>query len=96
MTVADLPNVVRAALDSPSVERLRTMPSAHPPRILLLYGSLRERSYSKLLTLEAERLLNHFGAETRVFDPHGLPLPDGAPVVSGRLTLRLFAAEKSE
>jgi arsenic resistance protein ArsH len=44
----------------------------------LLYGSLRERSYSKLLTLEAERLLQMMGAETRVFDPHGLPLPDGA------------------
>jgi arsenic resistance protein ArsH len=50
--------------------------STHPPRILLLYGSLRERSYSRFLTLEAERLLRHFGAETRVFDPHGLPLPD--------------------
>ena len=50
--------------------------STHPPRILLLYGSLRERSYSRFLTLEAERLLKHFGAETRVFDPHGLPLPD--------------------
>ena len=80
MTVSDLPNLVRAALDNPSIERLRTTPSAHPPRILLLYGSLRERSYSRLLTLEAERLLNHFGADTRVFDPHGLPLPDGAPV----------------
>lgn len=80
MTVADLPNVVRAALENPSLERVRTTPSNHPPRILLLYGSLRERSYSKLLTLEAERLLNHFGAETRVFDPHGLPLPDGASV----------------
>lgn len=78
--IENLPNVVRAALDSPSVERLRMTPSAHPPRILLLYGSLRERSYSRLLTLEAERLLNHFGAETRVYDPHGLPLPDGAPV----------------
>jgi arsenic resistance protein ArsH len=42
--------------------------STHPPRILLLYGSLRERSYSRFLTLEAERLLQHFGAETRVFD----------------------------
>lgn len=79
VTDADLPNVVRAVFDSPSVEHLRTTPSVHLPRILLLYGSLRERSYSKLLTLEAERLLNQFGAETRVFDPHGLPLPDGAP-----------------
>ena len=47
-----------------------------PPRILLLYGSLRERSYSRFLTQEAERLLRHFGCETRVFDPKGLPLPD--------------------
>lgn len=52
----------------------------HPPRILLLYGSLRERSYSRLLTLEAERLLRRLGAETRVYDPRGLPLPDSAPV----------------
>jgi arsenic resistance protein ArsH len=46
---------------------------------LLLYGSLRERSYSRLLTLEAERLLKTFGAETRIFNPQGLPLPDGHP-----------------
>jgi arsenic resistance protein ArsH len=51
----------------------------HAPRFLLLYGSLRERSYSKLLTLEAQRLLQAMGAETRVFDPAGLPQPDGAP-----------------
>ena len=51
-------------------------PSTHAPRILLLYGSLRERSYSKLLTLEAARLLLAMGAEVRVFDPAGLPLPD--------------------
>ena len=50
--------------------------SDHAPRILLLYGSLRERSYSRLLTEEAARLLEAFGAETRIFDPHGLPLPD--------------------
>ncbi len=53
--------------------------SAHPPRILLLYGSLRERSYSKLLTLEAARLLVAMGGEVRVFDPSDLPLPDAAP-----------------
>ncbi|WP_395664829.1 arsenical resistance protein ArsH [Methylocella sp.] len=74
----DLPNVEGACLDAPTIDRLRAPPSTHPPRILLLYGSLRERSYSRFLTQEAERLLNHFGAETRVFDPHGLPLPDGA------------------
>ncbi|GHE81665.1 arsenical resistance protein ArsH [Camelimonas fluminis] len=75
----NMPNIVAANLDRPDVERLRATPSSHPPRILLLYGSLRERSYSRFLTLEAQRLLKHFGAETRIFDPAGLPLPDGAP-----------------
>lgn len=53
--------------------------STHPPRILLLYGSLRTRSFSKLLTFEAERLLRSMGCETRIFDPAGLPLPDSEP-----------------
>lgn len=47
-----------------------------PPRILLLYGSLRERSYSRLAVEEAERLLRFFGCETRIFDPSDLPPPD--------------------
>ncbi len=47
-----------------------------PPRILLLYGSLRERSFSRLATEEAARLLMLFGAEVRIFDPSDLPLPD--------------------
>lgn len=51
-------------------------PATHPPRMLLLYGSLRERSYSRLLVEEAARLLRRFGAEPRIFDPRGLPLPD--------------------
>ncbi|CAH1656858.1 arsenical resistance protein ArsH [Chelatococcus asaccharovorans] len=76
----DLPNVDAGCIDIPSTDRLRATPSTHPPRILLLYGSLRARSYSRFLTLEAERLLAQFGAETRVFDPSGLPLPDGAAV----------------
>lgn len=46
------------------------------PRILLLYGSLRERSYSRLVVEEAARLLQFFGCETRIFDPFDLPLPD--------------------
>ncbi|MGY2314848.1 arsenical resistance protein ArsH [Pseudomonas sp. SDO5522_S412] len=50
-----------------------------PPRILLLYGSTRPRSFSRLLVEEAARLLRHFGAETRIFNPLGLPLPDDAP-----------------
>ena len=51
-------------------------PTEPPPRILLLYGSLRERSFSRLATEEAARLLRLFGAETRIFDPSTLPLPD--------------------
>jgi arsenic resistance protein ArsH len=47
-----------------------------PPRILLLYGSLRERSYSRLAVEESARLLQFFGCETRIFDPFDLPLPD--------------------
>ncbi|WP_328275041.1 arsenical resistance protein ArsH [Sphingobium sp.] len=47
-----------------------------PPRILLLYGSLRERSYSRLVVEESARLLKFFGCETRIFDPSDLPLPD--------------------
>jgi arsenic resistance protein ArsH len=45
----------------------------------MLYGSLRERSYSRLLTFEAARLLEAMGGEVKIFDPTGLPLPDGAP-----------------
>lgn len=51
-------------------------PNEHKPRILLLYGSLRARSFSRHATEEAARLLNYFGAETRIFDPSDLPLPD--------------------
>jgi arsenic resistance protein ArsH len=51
---------------------------SHPPRILILYGSLRERSYSRLLAHEAARLLRWFGCEVRIYDPRDLPLPDGA------------------
>lgn len=66
--------------DIPDLDRLTPeRVSTHPPRILLLYGSLRERSYSRFLTEEAARLLQRMGAETRIFDPRGLPLPDGAP-----------------
>lgn len=50
-------------------------PDDHPPRILLLYGSLRARSFSRLCVEEAARLLRLFGAETRIFDPSDLPLP---------------------
>ena len=51
---------------------------SHKPRILLLHGSLRARSFSRLVNQEAARILEHLVAETRMFDPTGLPLPDDA------------------
>jgi len=75
-----LPNVHDDLIDIPSLEQLEPRtPSFHKPRILLLYGSTRERSFSRLVTQEAARLLEGFGAETKIFDPSGLPLPDDAP-----------------
>ena len=75
-----LPNVDAAQFDVPIGARLAGAgTSTHAPRFLLLYGSLRERSYSKLLTLEAARLLQAMGGEVRIFDPAGLPLPDAVP-----------------
>jgi arsenical resistance protein ArsH len=76
---ANLPssNLDAGSYRVPSLEGLTpSKRSTHPPKILMLYGSLRERSYSHLLTLEAARLLEAMGAEVRVFDPHGLPQPD--------------------
>lgn len=74
--IPDLPNLSPEAIRQPSLPLVSR--ATHPPRILLLYGSLRERSYSRFATLEAERLLRHFGCETRVFHANGLPLPDDA------------------
>ena len=85
MPVADslalsLPNIDPALFVAPVAGPPKTRAaSAHAPRILLLYGSVRERSYSRLLSEEAARLLRAMGAETRTFDPRGLPLPDDAP-----------------
>lgn len=72
-----IPNLEADLIDLPTLDKLGGELSAtHKPRILLLYGSTRERSFSRLLTQEAARLLEMFGAETRIFDPSGLPLPD--------------------
>ena len=75
--MTEFPALQTEFADRPTLARLEpSKVSAHPPRILLLYGSLRQRSFSKLLTLEAQRILERMGAETRVFGPEGLPLPD--------------------
>jgi arsenic resistance protein ArsH len=76
--VADLdifPALDRRALEARPAAGLAD-PLGHPPRILLLYGSLRDRSYSRLVVEECARLLTLFGAEPRIFDPSELPLPD--------------------
>ncbi|WP_326543576.1 arsenical resistance protein ArsH [Pseudorhodoferax sp.] len=80
MPSLELPNVDADSFRRPDLARLLPAERAtHPPRILLLYGSVRERSYSRLVTEEAARLLHAMGAEPRIFDPRGLPQPDGAP-----------------
>ena len=74
-----LPNLDDASFRQ--VERSRLLLSASNtnwPRILLLYGSLRKRSFSRLATEEAARVLHRLGATTRTFNPSGLPLPDDA------------------
>lgn len=80
MTEHHIPNIDNDLVDLPTAEKLAiAQRSTHKLRILLLYGSTRERSFSRLLTEEAARLLEHFGAETRIFNPTGLPLADDVP-----------------
>jgi arsenical resistance protein ArsH len=75
----DMPALEAELLQLPSIDKLATgLNITHKPRILLLYGSTRERSFSRLVTEEAARLLQLLGAEPRIFDPRGLPLPDDA------------------
>jgi arsenic resistance protein ArsH len=77
---SDLPNADPESLRVPELAELSPVQAvAHRPRILLLYGSLRERSFSRFTTEEAARLLRAFGAETKIFNPSGLPLPDDQP-----------------
>lgn len=71
----ELPNIDRNSLHLPETERL-ALPGEpdHPPRVMMLCGSLRTRSYSRFLSQEAKRVLEALGAEVRLFDPAGLPL----------------------
>ena len=76
----DLPNLAHSQLTAPDSAALFDQSLQHKPRILLLYGSLRERSFSRLVTEEAARLLELLGCETRTFNPSGLPLPGDADI----------------
>ena len=79
MADANTPNIDDACFHQIENERLpQAQRATHAPRILLLYGSVRKRSFSRLMCEEAARILNRLGAETRLFDPCGLPLPDDA------------------
>ena len=77
--MSDLPAVSPMHLRQPDMDALRPAFSTHKPRILILYGSLRAVSYSRLLAQEAARLLEYFGCEVRIFNPEDLPLPDAEP-----------------
>ena len=80
MHQADLPHLRHELFDKPDNNKLHGLPiMQHPPKILLLYGSLRAQSFSRLLAEEAARLLQAMGCETRFFNPSGLPLADDAP-----------------
>lgn len=76
----DLPNMDTGLFQQPDIQQLLAPQRAnHAPRILLLYGSVRERSYSRLTAQEAARILHALGGDTRMFSPSGLPLVDDAP-----------------
>lgn len=74
----NLPNIDLNLLEHPTFEKVQARENEHPPRILLLYGSNRARSFSRLAVLEAGRILEQFGAEVKIFHPKALPLPEDA------------------
>ncbi|MCV2401516.1 arsenical resistance protein ArsH [Marinomonas sp. C2222] len=69
-------NLNTEAFDTIDHSKMSVNQSSHKARILLLYGSLRERSFSRLVVEESARILESLGAETRIFNPTGLPQPD--------------------
>lgn len=94
--IHDLPNIENSQLQAMDRDQLELQPAPdHAPRVLMLYGSLRARSFSRLLSEEAARVLHAFGADVRIFDPTGLPLvsePDeDHPKVRELLELSLWS-----
>lgn len=80
LTVNDLslPQLDEAHFQRPTVQDFNVNLSTTPPKFLLLYGSLRERSYSRLVVEECARLLTAMGADVKIYSPGGLPLVDDA------------------
>ncbi len=77
MDQSSLPNMDHACFNEIELDKLFVPERGiHKPKILLLYGSLRERSFSRLVVVESARILEKLGAETKIFHPNGLPLPD--------------------
>ena len=92
---SSLPNVSDDQLHVPDFSLTQSTNLDHPVRILLLYGSLRKRSFSRLVIEEAARLLVHFGADVKIFNPEGLPQTDTAdhhhPKVKELLELMMWS-----
>mgnify|MGYP003113723387 FL=1 len=95
--LGDLPNIDPKSLIPIDVDLLAgSGASRHPPRILILYGSLRARSFSRFVSEEASRLLRWYGCDVRTFNPSGLPLPDDADVSHPKVQVLRRLAEWSE
>lgn len=78
--LSDLPNIDAQQFQIPTIADFKQQLSSHKPKFLLLYGSLREVSYSRLVVEESARILTAMGAEVKIFNPEGLPLPDSEDV----------------
>ncbi len=97
MSLNNLPNLTKDLFVVPARSDFAGVATTtHAPRFLLLYGSLRPRSFSRLLTQEAARLLEAMGGEVEIFDPSGLPLPDDAPDTHPKVQELRKLAEWSE
>jgi len=95
--MTELPNIDNELFHQPSLDKFQSnFFQNHPPKILLLYGSLRKRSFSRLLSEEAERLLKTMGCDTRFYNPSGLPLVDDAPETHPKVVELRELAEWSE
>ena len=95
--MTELPNIDNKLFNKPSLDEFQSNSfQNHPPKILLLYGSLRDRSFSRLLAEEAQRILNAMGCETRFFNPHGLPQVDDAPETHPKVVELRALAEWAE